>query len=423
MRLIIENVRSFAGRHEIPIKPLTILTGENSSGKTTLLGCLAAVSDPVGFPLNPKFDAPPYDLGSYDTIATNKGGRPGIAESFSIGWADGPGESHALATYENQAGVPRLRSFHTHAASGEVSMTLDEAGKSYRVFQGRAGDSDSVEFAIDEVWGNGVFASALTRSLSTAFRHESGTNESPYMVSAPFIGVTRLEKTASIAVIRARPKRTYDPATFSYSPDGSHIPHVLARLTDPGYDQEWKQVQRDLEQFGMESGLFSGVKVKHLGKAGADPFQILVKVGGAWINWADVGCSVSQILPVVVESLFPSGPSALLIQQPELDLHPEAQAALGSFFARVTRDRQATEQQISFAIETHSDYLADRVRMQIADGTIDHRSVVILYVEKKGRSARVHPLGLDSIGNILDAPPTYRQFFLREELALLTRAH
>jgi predicted ATPase len=42
LTLIIENVRTFRGRHEIPIRPLTILTGENSSGKTTLLAMFSA---------------------------------------------------------------------------------------------------------------------------------------------------------------------------------------------------------------------------------------------------------------------------------------------------------------------------------------------------------------------------------------------
>jgi AAA15 family ATPase/GTPase len=41
VQLILENVRSFCGRHVIPTKPLTILVGENSSGKTTFLAMLA----------------------------------------------------------------------------------------------------------------------------------------------------------------------------------------------------------------------------------------------------------------------------------------------------------------------------------------------------------------------------------------------
>ena len=52
MRLIVENIRSFAGRHTVDLKPLTILVGENSSGKSTLLAALAALSDKQLFQAN-----------------------------------------------------------------------------------------------------------------------------------------------------------------------------------------------------------------------------------------------------------------------------------------------------------------------------------------------------------------------------------
>jgi hypothetical protein len=47
--------------------------------------------------------------------------------------------------------------------------------------------------------------------------------------------------------------------------------------------------------------------------------------------------------------------------------------------------------------------------------------VLILYFEKKGRKSEIHHIYLDEDGNILDAPPTYRDFFMREQLNLLTR--
>lgn len=83
-RLIVENVRCFAGRHELEIRPLTILVGENSSGKSSFLAALAAIAHPTKFPETPGFNDPPFDLGSYETIATVKHGRPGRADSFSM---------------------------------------------------------------------------------------------------------------------------------------------------------------------------------------------------------------------------------------------------------------------------------------------------------------------------------------------------
>ncbi len=68
-RLIIENVRCFRGRHEVPLAPLTILVGENSTGKSTLLAMARLAWDvSTGYPLS--FNEEPFRLGSYDQIAS-----------------------------------------------------------------------------------------------------------------------------------------------------------------------------------------------------------------------------------------------------------------------------------------------------------------------------------------------------------------
>jgi predicted ATPase len=107
----------------------------------------------------------------------------------------------------------------------------------------------------------------------------------------------------------------------------------------------------------------------------------------------------------------------MLLQQPEVHLHPKAQAALGSFFVRLVSKAEK-----HFVIETHSDFIVDRIRQEIAAGKIDCNSVGILFFDKKTLRQSVYSLALDKMGNILDAPPTYREFFLREEINLITRS-
>ena len=99
-----------------------------------------------------------------------------------------------------------------------------------------------------------------------------------------------------------------------------------------------------------------------------------------------------------------------LLQQPEVHLHPSAQAALGSLFCRVA----AWKRQL--IVETHSDHLIDRVRMDVRDGvgTLKPEDVSILYFERRNLDVRLHSLRIDNEGNILDAPPGYRRFFMEE---------
>ena len=99
-----------------------------------------------------------------------------------------------------------------------------------------------------------------------------------------------------------------------------------------------------------------------------------------------------------------------LLQQPEVHLHPSAQAALGSLFCQIAaQDRK-------IVVETHSDHLLDRVRMDLRDevSSLKPEDVSILFFEREDLDVRIHSLQIDKEGNIEGAPSTYRRFFMEE---------
>jgi predicted ATPase len=158
------------------------------------------------------------------------------------------------------------------------------------------------------------------------------------------------------------------------------------------------------------------IEVRRKGNKLTDPFQVLLRVSGPPMNLVDVGYGVSQVLPILVDSLMAVPGQMILMQQPEVHLHPKAQAELGSFIGLL-----AKQDKKRFVIETHSDYLIDRVRMDIRDGKggLSPKDVQILYFERHGPEVEIHPLEIDSGGNILGAPKGYRKFFLVEEKRFL----
>ena len=99
-----------------------------------------------------------------------------------------------------------------------------------------------------------------------------------------------------------------------------------------------------------------------------------------------------------------------LLQQPEVHLHPSAQAAMGSLFCQVA----GYERQV--VVETHSDHLIDRVRMDVRDGRtkLKPEDVSILYFERNDLDVCIHSLRFDEHGNVQGAPDGYRNFFLEE---------
>jgi predicted ATPase len=104
-----------------------------------------------------------------------------------------------------------------------------------------------------------------------------------------------------------------------------------------------------------------------------------------------------------------------LFQQPEVHLHPRAQAELATFFASVVKAKRHT-----LFIETHSDYLIDRMRTEVRSGKrISPDDLTLLFFEKRGLDVLIHPMTFDEMGNVRGAPATYRKFFIQEEFKSL----
>jgi energy-coupling factor transporter ATP-binding protein EcfA2 len=415
MEVLLENVRSFCNLHRVPLEPLTLLVGENSTGKSTFLAMLAHLSRPEFGSLRPSFNVPPFDLGTYDSIATFKGGRYGRDDSFSVGFVDevkDEGRKQIIAKYSNYKGQPQLQHYSASMASESISL---ETGSGTTVAKGiiRLDNSKPMEFPLDtRAMEMGLPVPAIlqislshgkmldTQSIGRLFRIFSN-DTIPALALAP---------------IRTKPRRTYDEFNDEFKPEGDHIPVMLARIWQEEKEPQKARLFDALNAFGKSSSLFKHIGVRRLGKSPTDPFQILVTTAGPPANLPDVGYGVSQALPLVVQSVMASGRRRLLIQQPEVHLHPRGQAELGSFFARlVARGRK------EFVIETHSDYLLDRVRVEVARGAVPAADVLILFFEKDGLETHIHKIRLDSAGNVLDAPSSYRSFFLQEEASLFSR--
>ena len=217
----------------------------------------------------------------------------------------------------------------------------------------------------------------------------------------------------SSAPVRSQPRRTYDPARPPPDSEGTYVPMYLAGLYFHN-KIAWEDIKNQLEKFGHESGLFNEISVKPLGR-NAEPFQIQVrkfsgKLKGLKRNLIDVGYGVSQALLMISEMLLREAPSMFLLQQPEIHLHPSAQEALGSFFCEIA----SPERQL--IVETHSDHVLDRVRMDVRDGKakLKPKDVSILFFEQNELDVDIHVLRLDEQGNVEGQPESYRRFFMEE---------
>jgi predicted ATPase len=125
-----------------------------------------------------------------------------------------------------------------------------------------------------------------------------------------------------------------------------------------------------------------------------------------YVSIVDVGFGVSQILPIIAVSLLSPVNSILVFEQPEIHLHPRAQAGLGELFLCLARTGRRV------LVETHSENLINRLRRRIAED--DHNQfenwVNILFVHPpaEGRGATVEKGRVDRYGNIENWPPGFQ---------------
>ena len=427
--LIVNDFRCFGGLHRIPIHPLTILVGENSSGKSSMLAALRLAWDTCFGHGSPNFNEEPFDLGSYREIANWPGGAAGRAAKFELGLefepssraADSPLPSASpiwlKGKYVIKGGQPTFAEWS--CGVDRYSLTWDFGNKSVVAQPGtmtwkpREFPQVGPQFLLDywQLIVHGPFHTEPSEPPRTPEQAQT-LKVLEALTSAVRVHTPVPQRPTAIAPVRTSPQRVYKPARDIPKPGGDHVPYVLAstQVGDPAALQE---LLKNLSAYGAACGLFQGLKVKKFDAEG-QVFQLLVKLTGPHRNIVDVGYGVSQALPILVEAL--RNPSAtFLIQQPEVHLHPRAQAELGSFFGRL-----ASQGKGRFVLETHSDYLVDRVRIDVRDRKSPLPALVsILFFERRGHEVKVHPIELDERGNLRNRPRGYRTFFLQEERRLL----
>ena len=351
--LILEDFRCFAGRNEVPIRPLTLLVGENSTGKTSFLAAVRAAHD-LRTGTAPAFNKEPFNLGSYDEIANYRGGRAGRAKSFVVGQKFTPGsgsqfaglpklstEEHTIeARFESVAAQPRFSEIRISSGKyslriaspdhkrSTVSLCIDD-----NVVRKQVVDEPPLRVSLEDIRPVLRFARhAVLEDKTLSFSDEDKDIFDMFFNALGYEQLNDLPSAYALDPTRPLPKRTYEPTKEADDSRGAQLPLLLARLLE---GSERAVIMSELNAFGESSGLYSSLGIRDLGRTDSAPFQVMVKhpSGGPRRNLADVGYGVSQIMPIIADIAWhvaSDTPGTLLIQQPEVHLHPRAQAEFGS---------------------------------------------------------------------------------------------
>ena len=479
MEVRFRNFRCFKDTGLVRLKKISLLVGENSSGKSSFL---AGVNHLLKLhQLGSQYDEsagpniPPFNLGSFRDIvhtdnanAANKRGKFFYdlkLENTSSSWEFGNSDQEVVIKKVVWTGLSKARKseLELDMKSGHITMRTelsDEQINAFRHFgvKVRTGTgtqrTDNDKMCIVEMkYPRFVPRShrymihmmehdmhyAITyhgkhqRGRASKERNESKLKDSDHSsvvkellesITSSFVEFRERGFWECVATfpLRSEPERHYSIANYgsaSFDSRGANLP-LRMRRDKNSFLGHYNAVLKAIEEFGAKSGLFKKIHIENLGRDSGYPFSLMVETAsGRKSNIKDVGYGVFQILPLIYEVLAPSDSMQFLIQQPEVHLHPRAQAEFGTLLANIVGRTRGEHDGFSyteseFLIETHSDFIVDRLKHEIATKKISNNDVGILFFDTSDNEVTIHQLDLDEEGLPIDPPNSYRDFFLEE---------
>ncbi len=221
---------------------------------------------------------------------------------------------------------------------------------------------------------------------------------------------------AYLGPLRTRTERLYswtgvEPESVGFAGE-STIAGVLAasdRKLSLGYKCRAKRFEVIIANKLQEMGLIEGFRIKAISEQRQE-YEVKVRTTGSgdWVDLPDVGFGISQVLPVLVQCFYAPANSIILMEQPEIHLHPSAQAALADVMIDAINAREnGADRNIQLIVETHSEHFLRRLQRRIAEGRVEHDRVSAYFADVSITPAKLRELEVDLFGNIKNWPPKF----------------
>lgn len=181
-----------------------------------------------------------------------------------------------------------------------------------------------------------------------------------------------------VSPLRAHPQRYYllDEANINTSlntQSGTSLAEILKKNVYVS-----QKVNTWLKKFGLKVTVKEFKDIIH---------NIKIHQNDLDLDITDVGFGISQVLPILVQGFISNNKSLILIEQPEIHLHPKMQADLADLFIDILNTSADKKGKIKkrLLIETHSEYLLKRLRRRISEGKLSSKDIAIYFIEPRDK--------------------------------------
>jgi predicted ATPase len=414
-KIRIENFKCLRDTMDLEVRPLTLLVGPNSSGKSSILQAILALKQTVesGDMNSPLILKDYIDLGSYKDVVfghnmkndikisfedTNKNKWSVIFSALERGRTAGkifvkslefsPGETDSLLFSEKKVSVPSPQ---------EVRVVKERDDSSY------------------EIMINNEIIPAKYDLKKFYFLYPTGkieiSSKEGIKLLYPYFVITAMTESLfshvyHIGPLRHEPERVYSASGASPQSVGRSGQWTIDLIQ---YEEEIRRaIQIWLEKFSISREF----ALKEL-KKGSKRYEVVLKdyFTSIDVNLADVGFGTSQILPIIVQGFTSPPQSTLLIEQPEIHLHPKAQCTMGDLLVDIVRRKN-----LNLIIETHSDLLIQRVCKHILLKEIRPDDIIIYYFEPGKEGVIVKPITVNENAQFENFPEGFFEERFEEAL-------
>jgi len=442
-----KNFKSWQDTESVRLAPITGLFGSNSSGKTSFIQLLLMLKQTTESPdraqvLNLGDDKSLVELGSFRDMIFNHSNEKVLSWSFS--WnlkkslkVTNPSNKNEILFEGQQL---KFEAEIEENGGGRLAVNKLVYGFSEYNFEMKRKSRDRNQYKLTaESINNDDHFQFQRRAPGRAWDlpapmkcYGFPDQVKAYFQNAEFLADFELEfekllsRVYYLGPLRDYPKRQYSWAGAQPADMGQRGEKVIDALLASRDRKEYISRGRGRKSLTLEGYVawwLKELKLIHSFSVepitdGSNLYQVWVKktIDCAKVLITDVGFGVSQILPVLTLCYYVPEGSTILMEQPEIHLHPTVQAGLADVFIDAIKTRN-----VQIILESHSEHLLKRLQRRIAEEQLSTESAALYFCKMPKGKSELNTLDLDMFGNIINWP---EGFFGDEfgEIAAMSKA-
>lgn len=412
--LKLTNFRIFDDEVIIRFRPITVLIGRNSSGKSSIIKLILMLHQSMS-ESGQQFLLPDglyVSLGFFSNLKNSLTRKNNLMFSLSLQRPEiepDPSISEYIKSVDKVTkrhdlfyNISGSISYSTKATRGRTNYSLIDRNSGRIYVNIRENLSDNSSFLFPQVRLDDVEAAADFEAFQAAM--------TKYRVAMAKYGAEhtaldelrhQIRSIYHLSPVRAEFQRVIlasNPPAGYVGQSGEYALHHLQRMVTRDREQYSFIVPHLSRVAGIRSVKFETSSGGYVTRAFANN-----RTTGADVLIADYGFGVGQCLPIFVQGAIMNPYTSLMVEQPEAQLHPTAQLELGSFFADLWNKRK-----VGSIIETHSDNILLRLRRLISRGDLSHNDVSVAFFtvdEEKNNMPLVKNLDISEDGSMQPGLP------------------